>query len=73
MFSGRLLISRAEDTSLTKRWKDSPGFCAFLLRMNYAEQTEKGIVPKLSVGLMAYLWEAWQAATGIEVKGWQDE
>lgn len=39
--------------------------------MNYADKDAKGIAPKLSTGLVSYIWEAWQASAGVKIQGWQ--
>ena len=51
-------------------WSDDKEFCAWLIHMNYAEQTDKGTHCKLSIGLRCYMWESWQAAKGRHVDGW---
>lgn len=51
-------------------WSDDKEFCAWLIHMNYAEQTDKGIHCKLTIGLRCYMWESWQAAKGRHVDGW---
>jgi len=56
---------------VAKSWRENKRFCEYLLRMNYADKDAKGIAPKLSTGLVAYIWEAWQASAGVKIQGWQ--
>jgi len=56
---------------MARTWRDDERFCDYLLHMNYAENTTKGVVAKLSTGLVTYIWEAWQASAGAKVQGWQ--
>tara|TARA_R110002020_G_scaffold254233_1_gene467931 strand:- start:412 stop:585 length:174 start_codon:yes stop_codon:yes gene_type:complete len=54
------------------KWRDDKDFCAWLVRMNYAEQIKEETQPKLTSGLLCYVWEAWQAAKGRVVAGWNN-
>ena len=60
-----------QEDDAAKSWDEDAEFCAWLIHMNYAEQTDKGINCKLTIGLRCYMRETWQAAKGRPVAGWE--
>ena len=41
-------------------WKGDESFCEWMVSMNYVVRTEKGLKPFLTLGVVLYMYEAWQ-------------
>lgn len=44
------------------RWQDDKAFVQWLYQMEYAEKTPKGPSPRMSGGVVLYMYEAWRGA-----------
>lgn len=54
------------------KWENNPDFLNWMLSMEYARETPKGITPMLSLGCVLYMYEAWCACwvQSAAMRGW---